>query len=967
MVRSYWIGTPLVALALSTGCWGQHPASPPSPATKGGERIITLQEKDHAAQKCRLLKAWKTAEGKQAYQLQVLETGEMLTVVETEEGYHPSGNSKVRAVSTRIFHWGQSKTPPTGCPVPPAEGVASKSVVPAVDKHPTGTPSRATPVSAQTPTLPEPVVIKPLTPSKPLAPVVPPTRPETVKSVTAPTTSTPAKPTASTTASKPSVTAPKTPTVASTTVTGPKTPTVASTPSKETTATKKPAQQPTQPLGKVHGPQFGEKVQPVVKSATPHPAPSTPLVLPLTKDPVPPGGKVWPAAFSGQAPHVIKQVEPKRQTEPTSSIPAPPRSATPATATRPSDAHPGTTPRTMGTVGKVPVEPKTVATKDVGKTPTIPAKEPVKTQPVPTTSKEEVPTPVTVKKPRPVVPSSTEPAQPTDWRQSWGKVESKAVEPVDKDAPPLPVKPVALPYPKERKDGDPLTTPEAYTKKVHDVVPSTKKHPRSTDGRFALDTVQKPTAPTKPADGPVQATYKKETTTLPPAPPGPMLPPAPPVPAPTPVKVEEKKPVLPPPAPAPVVTPAKVEEKKPVPPPPVPTPTITPVKVEEKKPTVPEPVPSAAPVPGPTPLLTPARVEEKKPATPPAPVMPVVTPSTSSSAKPSTTGPITTVSEHVVTPTPVPGGAPVEVSPDVPLGSGSVLAAGEVKYVPVPIVTVPDVKKVPRGPMTPPPVAPQPNQAFMNPARGGMGGERVSNAFTTPAPSQPLPPDMGKTGPGMSNAFSAPDMGVVPQQLPGMPGQQPTPEQMVAMQQQMAAMQQHAAAMQQAQVVPGRPMLVPQPIPGMAQGPYQAPASPMTQGYTPASYQAAGMAAPGMSGVAPAHFQAPAQGPLTVPQTVAMLTQSDYPSQREWAADQLGDLDWRQNPITVQSLQNTARSDPAPLVRAACVRTLARMRANSAPVLATIHSLKNDPDPRVRDAVTEALAVLQAGTPGMDR
>jgi hypothetical protein len=89
-----------------------------------------------------------------------------------------------------------------------------------------------------------------------------------------------------------------------------------------------------------------------------------------------------------------------------------------------------------------------------------------------------------------------------------------------------------------------------------------------------------------------------------------------------------------------------------------------------------------------------------------------------------------------------------------------------------------------------------------------------------------------------------------------------------------------------------------------------------------------------------------------------VLRGSLFPSQREAAADQLGQSDWRREPEVVQALVTAARSDPAPMVRACCVRTLARMRVNTMPAVSAVQELKQDADPRVRQAVEEALPVL---------
>jgi hypothetical protein len=100
----------------------------------------------------------------------------------------------------------------------------------------------------------------------------------------------------------------------------------------------------------------------------------------------------------------------------------------------------------------------------------------------------------------------------------------------------------------------------------------------------------------------------------------------------------------------------------------------------------------------------------------------------------------------------------------------------------------------------------------------------------------------------------------------------------------------------------------------------------------------------------------------SLPQLQAVLRDSLYPSQREWAAEKLAALDWRREPRIVDCLTKAAHDDPAPTVRAGCVRCLAQMHLNTVPVVSVIQSLKTDADPRVRHEVEQALAVLGVPT-----
>jgi hypothetical protein len=159
--------------------------------------------------------------------------------------------------------------------------------------------------------------------------------------------------------------------------------------------------------------------------------------------------------------------------------------------------------------------------------------------------------------------------------------------------------------------------------------------------------------------------------------------------------------------------------------------------------------------------------------------------------------------------------------------------------------------------------------------------------------------------------------------------------------------------------------------PQMPRGPY--PPMPYGPTMAPAMYQSN----PGMAAqpIQQTGYSQPAAGPQVpaanppanllpdanaVQPAEAMCTLHDsiYPSQREWAASRLASFEWRSHGDAVQALVTAARQDPAPLVRAACVRALARMQCNTAPVVSTLQALKTDSDPRVLHEVEQALATL---------
>jgi hypothetical protein len=237
----------------------------------------------------------------------------------------------------------------------------------------------------------------------------------------------------------------------------------------------------------------------------------------------------------------------------------------------------------------------------------------------------------------------------------------------------------------------------------------------------------------------------------------------------------------------------------------------------------------------------------------------------------------------------------------------------------------------------------------------------MANAFTVPGPTKPIP---SETTPGelSANAFSSPE----PEGQPPASPTPPLPPRPGMLNPALAA----NPALASGYPVPPQAYgagLPPMPIqPGAVGGVARIPVMPQ---YVPAVYYNYGMMSPmaGMPGpmMAQTGYYAAGQpvqsAAPTTAQMMQMLRQSDFPSQREWAADQLSDLNWRTNPQVVQALMVAAKDDPAPMVRACCVRTLMKMQANTMPVVTTIQALKRDADPRVRDAVGEALVSFGVG------
>jgi hypothetical protein len=254
-----------------------------------------------------------------------------------------------------------------------------------------------------------------------------------------------------------------------------------------------------------------------------------------------------------------------------------------------------------------------------------------------------------------------------------------------------------------------------------------------------------------------------------------------------------------------------------------------------------------------------------------------------------------------------------------PLGTQSVVGAAggmnsQVQFVPVPIITVPDLTRPPMPPMH----APQP---IIQPAG--------STAYAPAAPSKALGPNMTTTDEGMVNAFTS----------------MPSREQ-VALATNAFTNGESAAAVQ------GPMMPVQQSYP-------RNPYGMMAQG-------ASGMMAPAPMNpsVMPVDYQMPMQAGLSMPtaaeqQMLLALRDSLYPSQREWAVAGLATFEWHAHPEVVQALLIAGRQDPAATVRAACVHHLATMNVNTMPVVELVQRSRADADPRVRLEADRALSAMQ--------
>jgi hypothetical protein len=269
-----------------------------------------------------------------------------------------------------------------------------------------------------------------------------------------------------------------------------------------------------------------------------------------------------------------------------------------------------------------------------------------------------------------------------------------------------------------------------------------------------------------------------------------------------------------------------------------------------------------------------------------------------------------------------------------PLGAASVLAAYDntdkgVRYIPVPLVTVPQPSTPPQppAPQLPQPPQPVPFTNAFTPQAGKNGAPPVFvNAFTPPAPAS------SASMPAGGSAFTTP---VNPKQATGWMGTWPGSYPPVGMPASAAA------------YPPAR-------IPQMSAAPAMYPPGTLLALARPAAWPYANpaMDRPGVPVTLPAagSEQAPA-----LSQMLDVLKNSLLPSQREWAAEYLSRLDWRRHPEVLSALTTAARDDPAATVRLACVRCLGRMDVSADLLRSTLTALQNDPSAEVRTAAAQVL------------
>ncbi|MCI0378655.1 MAG: HEAT repeat domain-containing protein [Gemmataceae bacterium] len=129
MLWSNWRGALAVLLLSGVGLvWSQAPRTTKSAAP---ERFMTVHENGKPT-RCRVVAEWRMGEGAKAYQLQIVATGAMMTIVEDGPTAAVPG-TKMKGMPMRIYHWGNSKSAPPGVPTPPQVAqVAPKQAAPKV-------------------------------------------------------------------------------------------------------------------------------------------------------------------------------------------------------------------------------------------------------------------------------------------------------------------------------------------------------------------------------------------------------------------------------------------------------------------------------------------------------------------------------------------------------------------------------------------------------------------------------------------------------------------------------------------------------------------------------------------------------------------------------------------------------------------------------------------------------------------
>jgi HEAT repeats len=1024
MVRSYWKRTLVSSLAWAGLAFGQQPAGPPAPTPAAApanptERTLTVQEMGKPPTKCRVVKTWKTPDGATAHQVQALSTGEMLTVVEngapTPLPGQPAGG-RLQAVSTRIYHWGASLTPPPGCPVPPATPAVAQAKTPAPAPKAAAPAPVVVPVVAQAET-PAPV---PVAPPPPAAPKQMVKQGETAKetpAVAAPAPKTVAVPPAPIKV-QPEVTVKRPEPVKVPPAASVKVPPMASpVPAPAMASSNKQRVWPPahgRPRVEIEDalpstPSVEEPAAPKVVEKPPTPAPLPPAVVKSSPAPVP----VIPVPPAASQP--AKPPEPAITKTPPVATPSAP--VLPSLTPAPTSVSTAPAKQSEPVVTKTPTAPAPSAPvlPSLAPAPTSASKAPPK-PPEPTVTKAQAivapstpvvpalaPAPTTVSNMPPVTPSPAAPPAPVKEAQRPGSGWS------------LPW--VAKPKPTVVQASAAAESPATPSKTTDAAAAPTPAAPAPS--KPAWPVVEKASAAVTQAREAVASPRPKSITPVTPAPEVKL----PPSHAEARKQAEAQATTT-----APEVTkvPATVPEiKKPTPPPPEVKKVA--VTAEVKKPAVTLPEVKKPTPPPPEIKKVALTAPEVKKTAPPPPTAGVVQASTAGIAVPGMEAtPLTPTTpdwrqswgkgdervrtvgrmDEVKTPPKVEKPKVENANVD-PLQAPSAYnrpaltqvtptqRTRSVRQEPVVETPRPPVVEAPRQPTTgapsqtaeivsekqsgPPVVVktigePKRQMLFIHHLRGTpipLTEEEIKARDAQRQPAQPQPVGMQSVA-AAGGAPAALPVAVVsippvrhpqPSDAPAKPAAPRVPEHM-------------ANAFSPPVVTPAAPVTPPaaprQPehMANAFAPPVVVPAERPTAPAAPAMAKAQPRA-PLPAEVAQASYQAVSDRPppgalgLSTNRTSELLTtlkDSLLPSQREWAAEGLAKADGKANPGVVAALIAAAQTDPAVRVRTCCIRSLAQMRVGTPEVKTALEALKADADVRVREEAEQALAGLSAPT-----
>lgn len=113
MIRSRGIGAALALLVCAAAVGAQAMQS---------DRFVMIAEADKPGQKCRVLKCWRDKDNNKVCQVQAIDSGEVMTIVEPD--------SRPGKTPTKVVHWGGQKSAPAMAPVAPADALVVGEVRP---------------------------------------------------------------------------------------------------------------------------------------------------------------------------------------------------------------------------------------------------------------------------------------------------------------------------------------------------------------------------------------------------------------------------------------------------------------------------------------------------------------------------------------------------------------------------------------------------------------------------------------------------------------------------------------------------------------------------------------------------------------------------------------------------------------------------------------------------------------------